>query len=73
MKIASMKTPAIIIAFALFIVPGASYVLSSDTMLQSREPISPLQPAPALDVRKVRLGEDLFNDPILSGKNQLSC
>lgn len=68
-----MKMPAIIIAFALFIVPGASYVLSSDTMLQSREPISPLQPAPALDARKVRLGEDLFNDPILSGKNQLSC
>ena len=37
------------------------------------EPITPLDPAPALDPAKVALGAQLFADPILSSKNELAC
>ncbi|QWW72295.1 c-type cytochrome (plasmid) [Rhizobium sp. WYJ-E13] len=38
-----------------------------------REPLAPLQAPGPLDPSRVALGEALFSDPILSGKNQLSC
>lgn len=37
------------------------------------EPITPMPPAPALDPRKVRLGERLFNDNRLSRNDSRSC
>lgn len=39
----------------------------------NQEPITPLENPPALDPSKVALGESLFKDPILSGKNNLAC
>lgn len=39
----------------------------------NREPITAIEPPPILDSQKVSLGEQLFSDPILSGKNELSC
>lgn len=71
-----MSTTGIILnflTFTLFIACGAASVFSSDTGVRTREAISPLEPAPALDPQKVTLGEELFQDPILSGKNQISC
>ena len=40
---------------------------------RNREPIEAIKPAPVADPQKLSLGEQLFNDPILSGKNELSC
>lgn len=37
------------------------------------EPIKPLPPPPALDPRKVKLGEELFNSPLLSANGRVSC
>ncbi|MET4385482.1 cytochrome c peroxidase [Bradyrhizobium sp. F1.4.3] len=45
-------------------VPGA---------LIPEEPITPMPAPPAIDPRKVRLGERLFNDARLSGDNSRSC
>jgi hypothetical protein len=39
----------------------------------NQEPITPLENPSALDPSKVALGESLFKDPILSGKNNLAC
>lgn len=36
-------------------------------------PVTPLPTVPALDLRKVALGERLFHDPILSRDNTVSC
>jgi cytochrome c peroxidase len=68
-----MQSTRILVTIAFLLVAGTSYVLPSQTTLRTQEPISPLEPAPALDERKVQLGAELFVDPILSGKNQLSC
>jgi len=38
-----------------------------------REPLSPLPPAPKLDLSKAVLGGQLFHDPILSRRQTLSC
>jgi cytochrome c peroxidase len=40
---------------------------------QSDEPISPLPPAPQLDVRKVALGQRLFRDARFSKDNSVAC
>ncbi|WP_434561491.1 cytochrome B6 [Pseudomonas sp. Z5-35] len=37
------------------------------------EPLKPLPPVPALDPKRVQLGQRLFNDPRLSVNNTLSC
>jgi cytochrome c peroxidase len=37
------------------------------------EPVLPLPEVPVLDATRVALGEELFNDPILSGKRKLAC
>jgi cytochrome c peroxidase len=42
-------------------------------VVQSNEPIQPIQALSDLDVRKVALGRQLFHDPRLSHNNQLSC
>jgi cytochrome c peroxidase len=42
-------------------------------VVQSNEPIQPIQALSDLDVRKVSLGRQLFHDPRLSHNNQLSC
>jgi cytochrome c peroxidase len=39
----------------------------------ANEPIQPLPAAPALDRRKLALGERLFHDPRLSGDQSVSC
>lgn len=38
-----------------------------------RDPLFPLPPVPKLDTEKVELGRKLFYDPILSGREMLSC
>ncbi|HEX6706627.1 MAG TPA: cytochrome-c peroxidase [Albitalea sp.] len=40
---------------------------------QADEPILPIPPAPALDARKLALGQALFHDKRLSNDNTLSC
>jgi cytochrome c peroxidase len=45
----------------------------SDGGAVNREPITVIEPPPVLDSQKVTLGQQLFNDPILSGKNELAC
>src|SRR5579863_3389103 len=42
-------------------------------VVQSNEPIQPIQALPDLDPRKVALGRKLFHDTRLSHNNQLSC
>jgi cytochrome c peroxidase len=41
--------------------------------LRSSEPLEPIPAAPALDGRKVALGQRLFHDPRLSRDNTVSC
>jgi cytochrome c peroxidase len=38
-----------------------------------QEPITPIPPPPAADPLKLKLGEDLFGDPRLSGDGKLAC
>ena len=40
---------------------------------ESIEPIQPIDPLPNLSPKKIALGQKLFNDPRLSGDNQISC
>ena len=47
--------------------------LSSPPPTLQPEPITPLPPAPAVDPARVALGSRLFNDPILSADNSVSC
>src|SRR5262245_16901262 len=37
------------------------------------EPITPIPPPPAQDLRRIALGEQLFNDPRLSHDSERSC
>jgi cytochrome c peroxidase len=37
------------------------------------EPLKPLPTAPVQDARRVQLGQQLFNEPRMSGNNSLSC
>lgn len=54
----------------------AGVAFSQDAALQdpaSQSALSPLPPPPGLPVAKVALGERLFHDPLLSGREKLSC
>lgn len=51
---------------------GAAGILTA-AMATSNEPIKPLPPNPKIDLRKLRLGERLFNDPRLSADGLVSC
>ena len=42
-------------------------------VVQSNEPIQPIEPLSGLDPRKIELGRKLFHDPRLSHNDQLSC
>jgi cytochrome c peroxidase len=46
---------------------------SEPVVVLSNEPIDPLPRSIQLDERKVSLGEQLFNDPILSHNNTIAC
>ena len=46
---------------------------SSAKRLADQEPITPIPPLPAVDPRKLALGERLFGDPRLSGDGTLAC
>jgi cytochrome c peroxidase len=46
---------------------------SSAKRLADQEPITPIPPPPAVDPRKLALGERLFGDPRLSGDGMLAC
>jgi cytochrome c peroxidase len=43
------------------------------TVVQSNEPIQPIEALSGLDPGKVGLGRKLFHDPILSRNNEISC
>ena len=42
-------------------------------VVQSNEPIQPIEPLTGLDLRKIELGRKLFHDPRISHNDQLSC
>jgi cytochrome c peroxidase len=46
---------------------------AASVVVQSNEPIQPIEPLPGLDPRKIELGRKLFHDPQLSHNDQLSC
>ncbi len=46
---------------------------ASVAVAEVRPPLSPLPAPPALDPARVRLGEALFHDPILSSRQALAC
>ncbi|HXM61103.1 MAG TPA: cytochrome-c peroxidase [Terriglobales bacterium] len=46
---------------------------AASVIVQSNEPIQPIEPLPGLDPRKIELGRKLFHDPQLSHNDQLSC
>ena len=45
----------------------------ASVVVQSNEPIQPIEPLAGLDPRKIELGRKLFHDPRLSHNDQLSC
>jgi cytochrome c peroxidase len=45
----------------------------ASVVVQSNEPIQPIEPLSGLDPRKIELGRKLFHDPRLSHNDQLSC
>jgi cytochrome c peroxidase len=47
--------------------------VSTSKPLADQEPITPIPPPPAVDPRKLALGERLFSDPRLSGDGKLAC
>nr|WP_238319516.1 cytochrome c peroxidase [Xanthomonas maliensis] len=61
---------ALLALFAMPFVPAAGMAPPS---ARTNEPIHAIQPATALDRRKVALGALLFNDRRLSGDNRLAC
>jgi cytochrome c peroxidase len=62
---------AIWLLMVLSVAAAATMALASNR--SQREPITPLEAAQDLDPAKVALGKQLFNDPILSGKDKLAC
>lgn len=58
---------------ALFLAMSILVVYTSAADLDHREPIAPVASPNGLDPAKVWLGALLFSDPILSGKENLSC
>ena len=65
----------LVIGLATFALPiwSQSNNPASEAPLNSREPIRPIPLVMQLDARKVALGRKLFNDPLLSGDNSVSC
>lgn len=47
--------------------------VKADDRLLLQEPLAPLSAAPQFSPSKVKLGERLFNDPALSGKERFAC
>ncbi|MBT2338545.1 MULTISPECIES: cytochrome-c peroxidase [Pseudomonas] len=63
-----MASPGLLLALGLFM--GLSVAAHAEPL---DEPLKPLPPVPALDPRRVQLGQRLFHDPRLSVNNTLSC
>ncbi|MFW9267561.1 c-type cytochrome [Pseudomonas sp. D2-30] len=63
-----MASHGLILALGLLV--GLSVTARAEPL---DEPLKPLPPAPALDPKRVQLGQRLFNDPRLSVNNTLSC
>jgi cytochrome c peroxidase len=56
-----------------YLAPGSGSTHESNTPPALDEPITPVPPAPALDQRKIALGEQLFRDVRLSRWNTHGC
>lgn len=63
-----MASHGLILALCLLV--GCSVTAHAEPL---DEPLKPLPAAPALDPKRVQLGQRLFNDPRLSVNNTLSC
>lgn len=75
-RISGMFSVGLGAAVLAIAVAWASFALTNDGVLQksaSQAALSPLPPPAILSPGKVALGERLFHDPILSGREKLAC
>lgn len=64
---------AVIVWWYYHVPQHAETAYSANRPPLTNEPISPIPPSVDLDGRKVELGERLFNDPVLSHDDSVSC